>query len=96
MRTSVAKYTLIILTLAKLHNFIIDSGGMLTVPRASDFDYESHREPAEMAVLLQDQLDTDEDLHKRCRDTETSILRDILTVVPSGLTSVVEGSYPHP
>jgi DDE superfamily endonuclease len=79
LRTSVAKSTLIIVTLAKIHNFIIDSGGMLTVPRASDFDCASHREPAEMAVLLQYQLDTDEDLHKRRRDTETSILREILT-----------------
>jgi hypothetical protein len=65
--------------LTKLHYFIIDSGGMLTVPRSFDFDCASHREPAEMALLLQDQLDTDEYLHRRRRDTETSFLRDILT-----------------
>jgi DDE superfamily endonuclease len=59
LRTSVAKSTLIILTLAKLYNFIIDSGSMLTVPRASDFNCSSHLEPAEMAVLLQYHLDTD-------------------------------------
>jgi hypothetical protein len=52
---------------------------MLIVPRASDFDCASHREPAYMALLLLNQLDTDEDLHKRRIDTETSILWDILT-----------------
>jgi hypothetical protein len=65
--------------LAKLHNFITDSGGMLTVPHACECYCASHREPAEMAVLLQYQLGTDEYLHKRRRDIETSILRDILT-----------------
>jgi DDE superfamily endonuclease len=79
LRTPISKTTLIILALTKLHNFIIDSGGMPTVPRPSGADSSGHYEPADMAVLLQDELDTDDRLHKRRRDTETSLMRDIFT-----------------
>jgi DDE superfamily endonuclease len=53
LRTSLAKSTLIIMVLAKLHNFIIESGGLLVVPRPSGIDSFSHVERAEMDVLLQ-------------------------------------------
>jgi hypothetical protein len=78
-RTSVAKSTLIIVVLAKLHNFIIENGRLPVVPRPSGIDSSSHVERAEMAVLLQDQLDNEDQLHRRRRDTETSILREIVS-----------------
>jgi hypothetical protein len=46
-----------------------------TSPRG--VDTSSHQEQADMAVLLQDHLDTDDRLHKRRRDTDTSRLRQI-------------------
>jgi hypothetical protein len=79
LRTSVAKSTLIIVTLAKLHSIIIDEGAMQTVPRPSGVDTSSQQEQADMAVLLQDQLDSDDRLQKRRRDTKTSRLRQIFT-----------------
>jgi hypothetical protein len=47
------------------------------VPRASGMDSTSHQDPADMAVLLQDQLDTNDDLHRRRRDCEATRLRDL-------------------
>jgi hypothetical protein len=79
LRTSVGKATTIILALAKLHNYIIDNDGMITIPRPSGCDSATHREPADMAVLLQDQLDTDDALHRRRRDLEYSTLRQMLS-----------------
>jgi hypothetical protein len=64
---------------AKLHNFIIENGGLAVVPRPSGVDSSSHHEPADMAILLQDQLDTEDQLHRRRGDTDTSHLRDIFT-----------------
>jgi hypothetical protein len=52
---------------------------MPTVPRPSCVDISSHQEQADMEVLLQDQLDTDERLRKRRCDTETSRLRQTFT-----------------
>jgi DDE superfamily endonuclease len=79
LRTSVTKSTLIFVTLAKLHNFNIDEGAMPTVPRPCGVDTSSHQEQGDMAVLLQYQLDTDDRLHKRRRDPETSRLSQIFT-----------------
>jgi hypothetical protein len=79
LRTSYSKSTLIIVSLAKLHNFIIDEGGMPHVPRPSGADCSGHQEPADNAILLQGQLDADNLLHRRRRDMETSRLRQVLT-----------------
>jgi hypothetical protein len=59
--------------------YIFDSGGMPTIPRPSGADSSGHYEPADMTVLLQDELDTDDRLQKRRRDTETSLMRDMFT-----------------
>jgi hypothetical protein len=42
------------MTLAKLHNFIIENGGLPVVPQPSAVDSSRHHEPADMAMLLQD------------------------------------------
>jgi hypothetical protein len=60
LHTSVSNSTLIIVSLAKLHNFIIDEGGMPHVPRPSGADCSGHQEPADNAILIQDQLDPDD------------------------------------
>jgi hypothetical protein len=56
--------------------FIIENEGLQTVPRVSGMDSASRQVPADMAALLQDQLDTNDDLHRRRRDCEASRMRD--------------------
>jgi hypothetical protein len=44
---------------AKLLNFITENGGLPVVSRPSGVDSSSQHEPADIAMFLQDQLDTE-------------------------------------
>jgi hypothetical protein len=67
----------------KLYNYIIErSVGFrhsaepgITIPEPSSLETQGHTEMADMNVHLQDDLDADQQMHKRRRDLDSSDLR---------------------
>jgi hypothetical protein len=59
----------------KLHNFII-SQGSIAVPDIFEEDNEQHRDASDRSVHFQDDVYTDDIMHRRRRDLESSSLRD--------------------
>jgi DDE superfamily endonuclease len=78
IRGSVQKASRVVVVCMKLHNFII-SQGSIAVPDVYEEDNEQHRDAPDRAVHFQDGVDTDDVMHRRRRDLESSFLRDILT-----------------
>jgi hypothetical protein len=68
----------------KLHNFIVETDGA-DVPRPSTVDISSHTVSPDYEVHEQDQLDTNDSLHRRRRDLEGSEQRLFLTSVVADL-----------
>jgi DDE superfamily endonuclease len=78
LRTTVDKAAQIVLTCMKLHNFILDNGE-LDIPLPCGVDTASHTQSPDYQVYEQDQADTQEALHRRRRDLESSEMRIELT-----------------
>jgi hypothetical protein len=51
----------------------------ITIPEPSSLDIQGHVEMTDMNVHLQDDLDMDQQMHKRRRDLEASDLRAYFT-----------------
>jgi DDE superfamily endonuclease len=87
LRVPIDKAGIIVIVCMNLHNFIIETcelslvqaGSALCVPDPSGIDNVGHRDAADMIVHLQDELDTDDVLHRRRRDLEVSVLREEFT-----------------
>jgi hypothetical protein len=62
----------------KLHSFII-SQGSIAVPDFFEEDNEQHNDAPDRSVHFQGDVDTDNVMHRRRRDLESSSLRDIMT-----------------
>jgi hypothetical protein len=74
LRTTVDKAGQIVLLCMKLHNFVLDGGDMgIPPPCAADTASQTHDPDYE--VPEKDQADTQEALHLRRRDIESSALR---------------------
>jgi hypothetical protein len=78
LRTTVDKAGQIVLLCMKLHNFVLDSGDM-GIPAPCAADTSGHTHDPDYEVHEQDQADTQEALHRRRRDIESSALRAELT-----------------
>jgi hypothetical protein len=84
---AIDKAGIIVIVCMKLHNFIIEgcemplvsSGSVQCVPNPSGFDNVGPRDAADMKVYLQDELDTNDVLHRLRRDLEVSELREEFT-----------------
>jgi DDE superfamily endonuclease len=79
LRTKVRLASLIVVIVGKLHNFIIDNGETASPPNPLTSDVTSHGTPAHLTIVLQDEADTDDALHRRRRDLETCELRETFT-----------------
>jgi hypothetical protein len=87
LRVPIDKSAQDVVVCMKLHNFIIecceklhsDSTSSSEVPEPRGVDYFGNTDPAGMEIHLQDDLDTDESLHKRRRDREQCVVRSHFT-----------------
>jgi DDE superfamily endonuclease len=78
IRGTVQKASRVVVVCMKLHNFIIGQGS-IAVPDFFEEDNEQHRDAPDRSVHFQDDVDTDDIMHRRRRDLESSSLRDIMT-----------------
>jgi hypothetical protein len=84
LRTTIDKAAQIVLVCMKLHNIIVETDGA-KVPCPSTVDISSHIVSPDYEVHEQDQLDTNDSLHRRRRDLEGSEQRVFLTSVVADL-----------
>jgi hypothetical protein len=87
LRVSIEKVGQVAIVCMKLHNYIIERSEILqsdgetsvTIPDPSTLDTRGHTEVADMSLNFQDELDMDEQMHRRRRDLEPSDLREMFT-----------------
>jgi hypothetical protein len=87
LRVPIERAGQVFIVCMKFHNYIIErsvcfhnSGEPgITIPEPSSLDIQGHIEMADMNVHLQEDLDTDQQIHKRRRDLEASDLRAYFT-----------------
>lgn len=75
---SAGKVAMLVSVCCKIQNYIIyfkNDEGMADDAAMSNIDSAHHSEAADTGVHLQDECDTDDNLHRRRRDLETSLLR---------------------
>jgi DDE superfamily endonuclease len=84
LRTTIDKAAQIALVCMKLHDCIVETDSA-DVPRPSTVDTCSHTVSPDYEVHEQDQLDTNDSLHRRRRDLEGSEQRVLLTSVVADL-----------
>jgi DDE superfamily endonuclease len=87
LRVPIGKYGQAVIVCMKLQNNIIERAESslqhvaagLTIPEPSTLDVRSHSDRPDMSVRLQNNLDTDESMHRRHRDLEASETRTAFT-----------------
>jgi hypothetical protein len=87
LRVPIGKAGLAVIVCMKLHNYIIEraessrqhAAAGLTIPEPSTLDVRSHSDKPDMSVHLQNNLDTDELMHRKRRDLEASEMRTAFT-----------------
>jgi hypothetical protein len=72
----VHKASRVVVVCMKLHNFIINC---IVVPDIFEEDNEQHLDAPDRQVHFQDDVDTDDIMHRRRRYLESSPLREIMT-----------------
>jgi hypothetical protein len=70
---TVQKTSRVVVVCMKLHNFII-SQGSIAVPYIFEEDNEQHRDAPDRSVYFQDDVDTDDIMHRRRIDLQSSFL----------------------
>jgi nuclease HARBI1 len=92
LRTTVDKVAQIVLVCMKLHNFVLKADSA-DVPLPSTVDICGHTVSPDYEAHEQDQLDTNDSLHRRRRDLEGSEQRIFLTSVVADLGLAHPGTF---
>lgn len=79
LRVSVSKAAKIVVTCAKLHNFIIDNSNSSSLSQELPPSSNNCDSPIDQMIHFQDTCDTEMEIHNRSRDLETSDIRAALT-----------------